>query len=134
MREALAGLTVRGRAFLAAGVTTVVSSIIVGHPALVRVGVLVTALPLLTALWIGRSRYRLALVRTVSPQLVAAGQPSRIQLTLTNVVRTPTGVLLLEDHLPYVLGPRPRFVLEGIGHGWRRHVAYTVRSDVRGHF
>ena len=39
MREALAGLTVRGRAFLAAGVTTIVSSIIVGHPALVRVGV-----------------------------------------------------------------------------------------------
>ncbi|WP_457205418.1 DUF58 domain-containing protein [Nocardioides sp. P5_C9_2] len=134
MREALAGLTVRGRAFLAAGVTTIVCSIIVGHPALVRVGVLVTALPLLTALWIGRSRYRLALVRTVSPQLVAAGQPSRIQLTLTNEARTPTGVLLLEDHLPYVLGPRPRFVLEGIGHGWRRHVSYTVRSDVRGHF
>jgi uncharacterized protein (DUF58 family) len=134
VREALAGLTVRGRAFLAAGITTILSSIIVGHPALVRVGVLVTALPLLTALWIGRSRYRLALVRTVSPQLVAAGQSSRIQLTLTNEARTPTGMLLLEDHLPYVLGPRPRFVLEGIGHGWRRHVAYSVRSDVRGHF
>ncbi len=134
MREALAGLTVRGRAFLAAGVTTIVCSMIVGQPALVRVGVLVTALPLLTALWIGRSRYRLALVRTVSPQLVAAGQSSRVQLTLTNEARTPTGVLLLEDHLPYVLGTRPRFVLEGIGHGWRRHVAYTVRSDVRGHF
>jgi uncharacterized protein (DUF58 family) len=134
VREALAGLTVRGRAFLAAGVTTIVSSIIVGHPALVRVGVLVTALPLLTALWIGRSRYRLALVRTVSPQLVAAGQPAQIQLTLTNEARTPTGVLMLEDHLPYVLGPRPRFVLEGIGHGWRRHVTYSVRSDVRGHF
>ena len=134
MREALAGLTVRGRAFLAAGVTTIVTAMLVGHPALVRVGVLVVALPLLTALWIGRSRYRLALVRTVSPQLVAAGQPAHIHLTLTNEARTPTGVLLLEDHLPYVLGPRPRFVLEGIGHGWRRHVSYTVRSDVRGHF
>jgi uncharacterized protein (DUF58 family) len=134
VREALAGLTVRGRAFLAAGITTIVCAIIVGHPALVRVGVLVTALPLLTALWIGRSRYRLALVRTVSPQLVAAGQPSRVELTLTNEARTPTGVLLLEDHLPYVLGPRPRFVLEGIGYRWRRHVTYTVRSDVRGHF
>ncbi len=91
MREALAGLTVRGRAFLAAGVTTIVCSIIVGHPALVRVGVLVTALPLLTALWIGRSRYRLALVRTVSPQLVAAGQPCHVHLTMTNEARTPTG-------------------------------------------
>ena len=134
VREALAGLTVRGRIFLAAGVTTIVCAIIVGQGPLVRVGVLVTALPLLAALWIGRSRYRLALTRTVSPQLVAAGQSARVQLTLTNEARTPTGVLLLEDHLPYVLGTRPRFVLEGIGHGWRRHVTYQVRSDVRGHF
>ncbi|UUZ59656.1 DUF58 domain-containing protein [Nocardioides sp. B-3] len=43
-------------------------------------------------------------------------------------------MLLLEDHLPYVPGTRPRFVLEGIGHGWRRHVTYRVRSDVRGQF
>ncbi|HET8971289.1 MAG TPA: DUF58 domain-containing protein [Candidatus Nanopelagicales bacterium] len=134
MREALAGLTVRGRAFLAAGITAIVCSIIVGQPSLVRVGVLVAALPLLTAVWVGRARYRLALVRTLNPQLVAAGQPSRVELTLTNEARTPTGVLLLEDHLPYVLGTRPRFVLEGMGHGWRRHVTYQVRSDVRGHF
>jgi uncharacterized protein (DUF58 family) len=134
VREALAGLTVRGRLFLAAGVTTVVCAMIVGQTPLVRIGVLVTALPLLAAVWIGRSRYRLALTRTVSPQLVAAGQPAEVQLTLTNESRTPTGVLLLEDHLPYVLGTRPRFVLEGIGHGWRRHVTYQVRSEVRGHF
>ncbi len=134
MREALVGLTVRGRMFLAAGVTTMVCATIVGHTPLVRVGVLVAALPLLAALWIGRSRYRLALTRSVAPQLVAAGQSARVQLTLVNEARTPTGVLLLEDHLPYVLGTRPRFVLEGIGHGWRRHVTYTVRSDVRGRF
>lgn len=134
MREALAGLTVRGRAFLAAGVTAVVCAVLLGQPALTRVGILVLALPLVTAVFIGRSRYRLALVRTVSPQLVAAGQPARVNLTLTNEGRTPSGVLLLEDHVPYVLGTRPRFVLEGIGHGWRRHVTYQVRSDVRGHF
>ena len=43
-------------------------------------------------------------------------------------------MLLLEDHLPYVLGTRPRFVLEGIGHGWHRDVTYQIRSDVRGRF
>jgi uncharacterized protein (DUF58 family) len=134
VREALAGLTVRGRAFLAAGVTAIVCAIIVGQPALTRVGVLVLALPLVTAVVLGRSRYRLALVRTVTPQLVAAGQPARVSLSLTNEGRTPSGVLLLEDHVPYVLGTRPRFVLDGIGHGWRRHVTYQVRSDVRGRF
>ena len=134
MREALAGLTVRGRAFLAAGLTAIGCAIGLGEDSLVRVGVLVTALPLITAAFIARSRYRLALVRTVTPQLVAAGQPALVRLSLTNEGRTPSGLLLLEDQVPYVLGARPRFVLEGIGHGWRRHVTYQVRSDVRGRF
>ena len=134
MREALRGLTLRGRAFVAAGVTAIVCAVLLGESSLSRIGVLVLALPLVTAFFIGRSRYRLALVRTVAPQLVSAGQPARVQLSLTNEGRTPSGVLLLEDHLPYVLGTRPRFVLEGIGHGWRRHVSYQVRSDVRGRF
>jgi uncharacterized protein (DUF58 family) len=134
VREGLSGLTVRGRTFLAAGVTAVVCAFVIGQPALSRVGVLLLALPLLTAYVVGRSRYRLALVRTVTPQSVSAGQPARVQLTLTNEGRTPTGVLLLEDLVPYVLGTRPRFVLEGIGHGWRRHVTYQVRSDVRGRY
>ena len=111
MREALAGLTVRGRAFLAAGLTAVVCAIVLGQSELTRVGVLVLALPLVTAVLLARSRYRLALVRTVTPQLVAAGQPARVSLTLTNEGKTPSGVLLLEDHVPYVLGTRPRFVL-----------------------
>jgi uncharacterized protein (DUF58 family) len=134
MREALAGLTVRGRAFVAAGVTAIVCAIALGQPALSRVGVLVLVLPLASAFFVGRSRYKLALVRTVTPQLVTAGQPAGVRLTLSNEGRTPSGVLLLEDHLPYVLGTRPRFVLEGIGHGWRREVGYQIRSDVRGRF
>ena len=71
MREALSGLTLRGRAFLAAGITAIVSAVVMGQDQLVRVGVLVAVLPLLAAALIGRSRYRLALVRTRQP---AAGQ------------------------------------------------------------
>lgn len=134
MREALAALTVRGRAFVAAGITTVVAAVVAGHGSVVRIGVLVLALPLLTAWWVGRSRYRLGLVRTVTPRQVSAGQQATVSLTLTNDARTPTGVLLLEERLPYVLGTRPRFVLEGLGQGWRRHVTYKVRSEVRGRF
>jgi uncharacterized protein (DUF58 family) len=134
VREALAGLTLRGRGFLAAGVTALVCAVLLGQDSLARVGVLVLALPLVTAALVGRSRYRLALVRTVTPQLVAAGQPATVTLSLTNEGRTPSGVLLLEEQVPYVLGTRPRFTLEGIPYGWRRQVTYQVRSDVRGHF
>ena len=102
------------------GVTAIACAVVLDQSALTRVGVLVLALPLITAWVVGRNRYRLALVRTVTPQLVAAGQPARVTLTLTNEGRTPNGVLLLEDHVPYVLGTRPRFVVEGIGRGWRR--------------
>lgn len=134
MREALAGLTVRGRAFLAAGVTAITCAIVLDQSELTRVGILILSLPLITAWVVSRNRYRLALVRTVTPQLVAAGQPARVTLVLSNEGRTPNGVLLMEDHVPYVLGTRPRFVVEGIGTGWRETVSYQVRSDVRGHF
>jgi uncharacterized protein (DUF58 family) len=134
VREALAGLTVRGRALLAAGLTAVACAVFLDQSALARVGVLLVAVPLLTVFVMARSSYRLSLVRTVTPQVVAAGQPARVQLVLVNEGRTPVGVLLLEDQVPYLLGTRPRFVLEGIGHGWRRQVTYHVRSDLRGRF
>ncbi|WP_299057684.1 DUF58 domain-containing protein [uncultured Nocardioides sp.] len=134
MREALAGLTVRGRAFVAAGLTAVLCAVVLGQSALVRVGVLVALLPLLAAFAIGRSRYRLTLERTVTPSTLTVGEAARVDLLLVNEGRTPTGVLLLEDHVPHALGSRPRFVLEGIGHGWRRHVSYPVRPGVRGRY
>ena len=46
-------LTVRGRAFLAAGITAIVCAVVLGQDALTRVGVLVLALPLVTAALLG---------------------------------------------------------------------------------
>ena len=117
MREALAALTVRGRAFLAAGTTTIVAAIVVGHSSVVRIGVLVAVLPLLTAWWVGRARYRLALVRTVSPQLVVAGQPATVELTVSNESRPPPRVRQLEGRRPQVRGTPPRVVVGGLGGG-----------------
>lgn len=134
MSEALAGLTTRGRAFLAAGLTAVVCAVLLGQGQLIRVGALATVLPLVASYAIARSRYRLALVRTVAPRMVTAGQAATVTLKLSNEGRTPSGALLLEDQVPYVLGTRPRFVVEGVGPGWEREVTYHVRSDVRGRF
>jgi uncharacterized protein (DUF58 family) len=57
-----------------------------------------------------------------------------VRLRLDNVSRLPTGVLLLEDALPYSLGTRPRFVLDRVQPRGLREVSYAVRSDVRGRF
>lgn len=134
MREALAALTLRGRAFLAAGVTAVVCAVVLGQEPLVRAGLLVLGLPLLTAAVLARSRYRLSLEREVSPQRVCAGRSAVVRLTLRNQGRLPSGPLLLEDRLPYALGTRPRFVLDGVGREWRRSVDYPVRPEVRGRY
>lgn len=132
MREALHGLTIRGRAFLAAGVTAIVCGVLIDQRQLVRVGVLIAALPLVTAFVTARGRYRLALVRSVVPHLVSAGEPARVDLAMTNEGWIPTGSLLLEEELPYSLGSRPRFVVgRMLG---SRHLTYQVRSDVRGRF
>jgi uncharacterized protein (DUF58 family) len=134
MREALSAMTTRGRAFVAAGITALACAIVLGQDDLVRVGTLLLLLPLVTAFVVGRSRYRLGLVRSVNPVQVAAGSEARVQLDLTNDGKVPTGLLLLEDQLPYVLGTRPRFVVDRMGPGRRRSVGYVVRSDVRGRY
>ncbi|HSR24133.1 MAG TPA: DUF58 domain-containing protein, partial [Candidatus Eisenbacteria bacterium] len=134
MREALSAMTTRGRAFLAAGITAALCAVVLGQDELLRVGALLVFLPLVTAFFLGRARYRLGLVRSVNPSQVAAGQQARVQLDLTNDGRMPTGLLLLEDQVPYVLGTRPRFVIDRMGPKWRRSVGYVVRADVRGKY
>lgn len=134
MREALSAMTTRGRAFLAAGVTAAVCAFLLGQGDLLRVGAFLILLPLVTAFFLGRSHYRLGLVRSLSPSLVEAGQPVRVQLDLSNDGRMPTGLLLLEERLPYALGTGPRFVVDRMGTKWKRTVGYSVRSEVRGRF
>ncbi len=63
-----------------------------------------------------------------------AGSEARVHLRMDNVSRLPTGLLMLQDRVPYVLGPRPRFVLDRVEAGGRREVSYRVRSDLRGRY
>ncbi len=134
MRDGLAGLTLRGRAFLAAGVTAICCAVLLGQPALTRIGCLVVALSLVAAFVVGRRRYALEVERSVQPRLVGAGQTARVDLVLANHGRSASGALMIEDHVPYALGSRPRVVVQGLARRWRQTVSYQVRSDVRGEF
>lgn len=134
LRSALSSLTLRGRAFIAAGVTAIVCAVLFGQPALTRVGVLVLVLPLIAALVVSRRRHDPVVTRSVWPRLVRAGEAARIDLSVSSDRRRADGPLLIEDTLPYALGTRPRFVLQGLGQHWERTVTYPVRSDIRGRF
>ncbi|NEY32077.1 DUF58 domain-containing protein [Streptomyces sp. PRKS01-65] len=133
-RTALAGLTTRGRSFLAAGVAAAVCAYVLGQSDLLRVGLLLAALPLVCAAVLYRTRYRVAGSRRLSPARVPATGEARVHLRVENVSRLPTGLLMLQDRVPYVLGPRPRFVLDRVEAGGRREVSYRVRSDLRGRY
>ncbi|MFE3324149.1 DUF58 domain-containing protein [Streptomyces sp. NPDC059176] len=134
LRAALGGLTTRGRSFLAAGAAAAVCAYVLGQADLLRVGLLLAALPLVCVGVLYRTRHRVAANRRLSPSRVAAGSESRVHLRMDNVSRLPTGLLMLQDHVPYVLGPRPRFVLDRVEPGGRREVSYRVRSDLRGRY
>jgi uncharacterized protein (DUF58 family) len=134
MRHALRGLTTRGRAFVAAGVTASLCALVLGQKDLLRVGVLLVALPVVAALVVGRTRLRLQVRRSLTPDQVPVGNQATVELALSNHGRMPAGLLLLEDRIPYVLGHRPRFVVDRVSPNWRRTVTYPVKSDVRGMF
>ena len=134
MRSWLAAFTTRGTSFLAAGIAAAVAGLFLGERDLVSVGVLLVVLPLFSALAAGRARYRLSCHRSVTPARVAAGQTAQVRLRLENVSRLPTGLLLAEDTVPYALGTRPRYVLNGIERGGTRELSYPLRSDLRGKF
>jgi hypothetical protein len=133
IREALHGFTLRGRSFVAAGLTAVVCGIVLGEHDLVRIGVLVALLPVVAALWVARSGNRLALARTLGASQVEVGQRAVVHLELTNVGPT-TGVLLIEEQIPWALGSRPRFVIDSMRPGWTRHIHYQVQAEVRGKY
>ncbi|MFK0115915.1 DUF58 domain-containing protein [Streptomyces sp. NPDC090994] len=134
VRTALAGLTTRGRSFLAAGVAAAVCAYVLGQSDLLRVGLLLAVLPLVCAVVLYRTRYRVAGSRRLSPARVPATGEARVHLRVENVSRLPTGLLMLQDRVPYVLGPRPRFVLDRVEAGGSREVSYRVRSDLRGRY
>ncbi|MCW2777014.1 MAG: hypothetical protein JWN17_739 [Frankiales bacterium] len=134
VRTSLAGLTTRGRCLLAAGTTLAVCSIALGQRDLLRAAVFLLALPLAAVAVVARTRYRLSCSRSLEPARVQAGRPTDVRLVLDNVSRLPSGVLLMEDALPYTLGGRPRFVLDKVEPQGQRTVVYPVRSDVRGRF
>jgi uncharacterized protein (DUF58 family) len=134
MKRTISALTTRGRSFAAAGATAIVCAFVLGERDLLRAGVLVLALPLLSALTVSRTRYRLACARRLDPVRLPVGHEARVDLRLENVSRLPTGLLLVEDRVPYALGAQARFVLDRIEPHGARELSYQVRSDVRGRY
>lgn len=125
-------LTTRGRAFVSAGITLALCGIGLGFSDLTRIGVLLIALPLFSALLMRHHDLRFGLDRTARPGRVQVDEPSTVTLTIENAGPTASPLLMAEEQLDYALGDRPRFVVGRLRRGDRQEVHYTVRSHVRG--
>ncbi|MEO8330694.1 MAG: hypothetical protein ABI586_11855 [Candidatus Nanopelagicales bacterium] len=62
---------------------------------IMRVGLLASALPLLAAASVARTRFRLASDRTVDPSRTPAGESATVTVRLENVAHLPTGLLMV---------------------------------------
>jgi len=134
MRALIDALTTRGKTFLAVGCAAVIAGLALDEADLLRIGVLLMMLPLLSALGAARARYRLSCNRQLVPRRVPAGQPAEVRVRLSNISRLRTGLLLAEDITPQVAGSRQRFVLEAIEAAGHRDLSYLVQLDQRGRY
>lgn len=125
-------LTTRGRAFVSAGITLALCGIGLGFSDLTRIGILLIALPLFSALIMRRHDLRFALDRTPRPSRVQVDEPSTVTVTIENAGPSASPLLMAEEQLDYALGDRPRFVVSRLRRGDRQEIHYTVRSHVRG--
>jgi uncharacterized protein (DUF58 family) len=131
---ALRSLTLRGRCVLAAGVTAALAGLILHERDLFRVASLLIAAPLVAVGFAARTRFRLTCSRRVDPARVATGDRSRVVLRIENISRLPTGLLLIEDTIPYLLGGRPRVVLDRLAPKRPIDVGYHVSGELRGRY
>lgn len=134
MGDALSGLTRRGWTFVAIGVGTALAAVLAGERDLLRAGILLLLVPLISLVIALRSRVRLKASRRVEPARIAVDETATVHLEISNRARIATGVLLVEDSIPFTLGTRPRFVLDHVWSLFRRDVTYTVRPVVRGRY
>src|SRR5674476_144183 len=127
-------LTTRGRAFLAAGLTLLVGGLLLGFTDITRVGVLLSALPLLADLRARRNNNNVVATRTIHPARLVVDQTARVAIVLQNNSGRRTQLQLAEEQVHYLIRDRPRFVLSAMEPGDIREVDYQIRSEVRGRY
>src|SRR6202012_3815902 len=134
MHGLLNALTKRGKTFLGLGALTAIAGLIFSEADLLRIGLLLILLPVLSALTTSRARYRLSCTRQLVPRRIPAGEWAEARVRLSNVSRLRPGLRLAEDLTPDSLANRQRFVLESVEPGGVRDLSHRIQMDQRGRY
>jgi uncharacterized protein (DUF58 family) len=130
----LKAFTPRAAGFAAAAVALYLAGRLTGVGELYMLAVAALALPLGALAVVTWGNSRLTSSRAVRPVRTSVGNRIAVTVRLDNPTRLETGVLLLEDRLPYQLGPGARFVVPGIPGGDRELLSYELRAAARGRY
>jgi uncharacterized protein (DUF58 family) len=135
--QAPSGLTTLGRCLVAAGVSASVCAVLLNERDLLRIGVLVVALALLSGLVAARTRLVVRAERELDPVRLSAGSAATARLTVHAARRVLGAGLVLRDALPDALGGAtggsPRFVARPPRRGRPPlRVEYPIHPTVRG--
>lgn len=134
MRRAFAALTFRGKALIAVGLGLGVGAALSGQRDVLRIAVLILALPIVSAWLASRTHFRLGAERTITPAHVPVGSTAQATLTVTNLSRGRTSTLLLREHVDPRLGPPVDRVLEHVEGGGSRTASFPLEASQRGRF
>jgi uncharacterized protein (DUF58 family) len=126
--------TPRAFGFGAAAVALWLVGLLTGVPELFMLAVAALVLPLGAWLVVRFGRYRLTCTRSVRPLRATVGSRIAATVRLHNPARFETGVLLLEDQLPYQFGPAARFVVPGLAGGDHETLHYELTAMTRGRY
>jgi uncharacterized protein (DUF58 family) len=127
-------LTSRALGFLGAGVALYLAGRLTGASELYMLAVAALLLPLAGFLIVRWGTYRLGSSRSLRPVRTEVGGRIAVSLRLRNLGRLETGVLLLEDKLPFQLGQPARFVVPGIAGDDRELLNYEISAGARGRY
>lgn len=134
MRRVWSVLTARGRWLTGTGLLVVLGAMVSSQRDVMRVGLLLLALPLVALVLVLRARLTMSAERSVEPAQVALGTPLHGRITLGHDSLLPAALLELEDQVPPELGERPRFLVDRATSHWERTVEYPLLGRARGHY
>ena len=125
-------LSNRGRTFIAVGIISLLTGLVLGVLDLQRLGVLLLVLPIPAWLAVRQARSGLRIGHAVTPSRIVVGEQAQVRLILGNPHSFGTGPLRITEAVP---GGRPlRFSVAGVRGRQRRTVAYPLPALRRGHY
>lgn len=134
LRASWAGLTPRGGSFLAAGVVALICAVVLGQVDLMRVAVLLLALPLAVLIGMALVSLHVTVRRATQPTRVYAGEPVTVTVSLTNRGNRRTPTLLVEDAMPESLDVTTRVVAPPLPARATARLSYTAVPQRRGRY